>query len=246
MPGFHPGMSDYTTSRSFPSNRRSSRFVDEALDPFILTLHSITELCNDIIDMPLSVLTSSPNTCTELVEKVQKIGHVWDEHPDWHGRAWYVQLLLTVAGLSRVVEWWEAEKQFWHFDDDDTAGTPGEDEKVEPLNFVLKPAEVDESFLPSGSSTIPTATPGSSSDGRRSRDEHQKQLQVNEVDKNAERVPGSSTMPSSDLAPSPMLDDGEKLQEEVERAQNMYIVMELALDGDHLIWVNDAWRTVVG
>ena len=28
----------------------------------------------------------------------------WDNHPDWHGRNWYVQVLLAVASLSPVVE----------------------------------------------------------------------------------------------------------------------------------------------
>jgi len=31
--------------------------------------------------------------------------------PDWHGRDRYVQVLLAIASLSCVIEWWEAERE---------------------------------------------------------------------------------------------------------------------------------------
>lgn len=64
-----------------------------------------------------------------------------------------MRLLLSVASLSRVVEWFEAERQFWNFDE--ASGTPGtggsasggggglddmDDDQGEMLTFVLKPA----------------------------------------------------------------------------------------------------------
>jgi serine/threonine-protein kinase RIM15 len=49
-----------------------------------------------------------------IVQKVQIIGKAWDDHLDWHGRNWYVQVLGAVATFSCVVEWWEAQKQFWN------------------------------------------------------------------------------------------------------------------------------------
>ena len=64
--------------------------------------------------MSITQLTAQPKVCEALVQRIQNIGKAWDEHPDWHGRNWYVQVLLAVAGLSRVVEWWEgAERQRW-------------------------------------------------------------------------------------------------------------------------------------
>jgi serine/threonine-protein kinase RIM15 len=65
-------------------------------------------------------LTAKPGMCVDFIRRVQKIGKAWDENPEWPCRGWYVSLLLAIAGLSRVVEWWEAEKGFWQF------GEPGE------------------------------------------------------------------------------------------------------------------------
>ena len=98
-------------------------------------LYAIIGLATEVIDMTVTQLTAQPKICETLVQRLQNIGKAWDEHPEWHGRNWYVQVLLAVASLSRVVEWWEAEKQFWNFDDDD-------DEQDEPLMFVTKPADV--------------------------------------------------------------------------------------------------------
>jgi serine/threonine-protein kinase RIM15 len=38
----------------------------------------------------------------------------------------------------------------------------------------------------------------------------------------------------------------ERLRLQAETAQNQNIVMELSLDGEHFLWVNHAWRVVVG
>jgi serine/threonine-protein kinase RIM15 len=82
-------------------------------------LHELISVATDIIDMTVAHLTSQPKIVEAIVQRVQTIGKVWDDHPDWHGRNYYVEVLLAVASLSRVVEWWEAEKQFWKFDDND-------------------------------------------------------------------------------------------------------------------------------
>ncbi|KDN48131.1 hypothetical protein RSAG8_03147, partial [Rhizoctonia solani AG-8 WAC10335] len=122
-----------SSPRTGTNSRRLSRMMDyeEAVDPFMSTLHEMTAIATDVVDMSIAQITSHPKACTEIVQKVQSIGRAWDEHPDWHGRAWYVQLLLAVAGLSRVVEWWEAEKQFWNFDEDDES-------EMEPMVFVMR------------------------------------------------------------------------------------------------------------
>jgi serine/threonine-protein kinase RIM15 len=233
-----------------PDNRRSSRIlVGDPIDPFMLVLHSIIALATDIIDMPLSLLTTSPNACSDLVQRVQTIGQAWDEHPDWHGRAWYVQLLLSVAGLSRVVEWWEAEKQFWNLDDESEDGTPGGvvvDDGNEPLIFVMKAAGSEkEGGLHGVSSGYLSGKEGSRSSAslpdRRSRDEQQKPLETRESTPSPEARDSDQSSVEGDAQ-----QESAKLQEEVDRAQIMNIVMELSLDGEHLIWVNDAWRIVVG
>ena len=88
------------------SHRRSSRIlVDDPIDPIMTTLYELIAVATDVQDMTLSQLTAQPKTCEQLVQRVQNIGKAWDEHPDWHGRNWYVQVLLAIASLSRVVEW---------------------------------------------------------------------------------------------------------------------------------------------
>ena len=135
-----PDLATSPRTQSSMANRRLSRFNFDDVpnlgptDPFMTTLHEVISIATDIADTPISTLITEPKTCADFVLKVQKVGKAWDLHPDWSGRGWYVQLLLAVAGLSRVVEWWEAEKQFWNFEDEG-------DEDVEPMTFVLKPED---------------------------------------------------------------------------------------------------------
>ena len=103
------------------------------VDPFVSTLHDLISVCTDILEMSASTLTSRPGMGSDLVRKVQEVGRAWDGHPDWYGRTWYITVLLAVATLARVIEWFEAERQFWNFEDDDEEG------EAEPLTFVLKP-----------------------------------------------------------------------------------------------------------
>lgn len=215
-------------------------------------LYDIIGVATDIVDMSIPQLTAQPKVCESLVQRVQNIGKAWDDHPDWHGRNWYVQVLLAVASLSRVVEWWEAEKQFWNFDDND-------DELDEPLTFVTKPADEPDS--------VPTASVGShdrdvaslrldaddenklrltrpTSQDRRSRNEQPKELSASDP----QRDVAHSRTPSKivDNTESARVLATERLRLQAETAQNQNIVIELSLDGDHFLWINYAWRVVVG
>lgn len=239
--------------QSANNNRRSSRIlVDDPVDPIMTTLYEIIAVATDVQEMSLSQLTSQPKVCEQLVQRVQNIGKAWDEHPDWHGRNWYVQVLLAIAGLSRVVEWWEAEKLFWNFDDND-------DEQEESLTFVLKPAE-EEPVVPtsgrvdseSGSSLRLSQEEESrlrmsrtSSQGRRWRDEAPKDLSVASASKEHDQLlKGSSKFP--DNTESARVLATERLRLQAETAQNQNIVVELSMDGDHFIWINYAWRNIIG
>lgn len=215
-------------------------------------LYDLIGVATDVTEMSVAQLTAHSKVCESLVQRVQHIGKVWDDHPDWHCRNWYVQVLLAVASLSRVVEWWEAEKQFWNFDDNN------EDEQDEPLMFVLKPSE----------DQLPAPTPTTRahreegllrmsledehrlrmsrvvSQGRRSRDEHPKEL----MRKSTSPDPLSRSSPNKlpEHSESARILATERLRLQAETAQNQNIIMELSLDGDHFIWVNYAWRIVVG
>jgi len=220
--------------------------VDDPVDPIMSALYDLIGVATDVTEMSAAQLTAQPKICESLVQRVQTIGKAWDDHPDWHGRNWYVQVLLAVASLSRVVEWWEAEKQFWNFDDN-------EDEQDEPLMFVLKPSDEhppaptpttrsrqeDLRFTAEDESRLRLARP--MSQGRRSRDEVPKELSFSSVspDLAAARKDVEHNESARVLAT-------ERLRLQAETAQNQNIVMELSLDGDHFIWVNYAWRVVVG
>ncbi|KDQ64634.1 hypothetical protein JAAARDRAFT_28272 [Jaapia argillacea MUCL 33604] len=245
--------SSFSETVGSPNNRRSSRILlDDPIDPIMTALYDLIALATDVTEMTVAQLTSQPKLCENFVQRVQNIGKAWEEHPDWHGRNWYVQVLLAVASLSRVVEWWEAEKQFWNFDDNDN-------EEDEPLLFVMKPAE-DEDRMPAPTPTIKQEPPPgdggairlspedesklrmtrTTSYGRKSRDEARKDLS------HAEKEPTKGHPKSLDQAESARVLATERLRLQAETAQSRNIVMELDLDGDHIQWVNYAWRVVVG
>ncbi|KAJ7765031.1 hypothetical protein DFH07DRAFT_811194 [Mycena maculata] len=234
-----------------PNPRRSSRIlVDDPIDPIMTALYDIIGVATDITDMSIQQLTAQPKICESLVQRIQNIGKAWDEHPDWHGRNWYVQVLLAVASLSRVVEWWEAEKQFWNFDDND-------DELEEPLTFVTKPADEQvvptptvrradhdhEGFRLSAEDEAKLKLSRPPSNNRRLRDEHPKEPSASGPPEPETHSRGGSRIQQNNESARVLAT--ERLRLQAETAQNQNIVIELSLDGDHFIWVNYAWRFVV-
>ncbi|KAI0068805.1 hypothetical protein BV25DRAFT_1791490 [Artomyces pyxidatus] len=221
------------------AGRRSSRIlIDDPVDPIMTNLYELIAVATDVTEMSVTHLTAQPKICEAVVQRVQHIGKAWDDHPDWHGRNWYVQVLLAVAGLSRVLEWWEAEKQFWNFDDND-------EEQDEALTFVMKPADEE---LPPPAPT-PRLPPDEevrlrlsrpTSQGKRPRDEMQS---MSLAPLESSRASSSKTL---DTGESARVLATERLRLQAETAQNRNIVLELNLDGDHLLWVNYAWFVVVG
>lgn len=233
-------------------NRRSSRIlVDDPIDPIMTALYDLIGVATDVTEMSVAQLTAQSKVCESLVQRVQHIGKAWEDHPDWHGRNWYVQVLLAVASLSRVVEWWEAEKQFWNFDDSN------EDEQDEPLMFVLKPLEDqppaptpttrghrEESLRMSLEDEHRLRMSRAASQGRRSRDDHPKEVLRKSTSPDPLSRLSMNKLPEHNE--SARILATERLRLQAETAQNQNIIMELSLDGDHFIWVNYAWRVVVG
>jgi serine/threonine-protein kinase RIM15 len=220
------------------------------------TLQSIIVLATDVNDMPISKLTSEPKACGEIVQKVQTIGKAWDDHPDWHGRSWYVQVLLAVASLSRVVEWFEAERQFWNFEGDEG------DEVSEPLTFVLKPQTREGVPTRSGSGSAEAASPPNSEEASRAPSIRSKRafhsgslLNDQAPTPSAQDVQfeyGAGPRPSISLEPTEASrqEATETLRLQVEEAQSLNIVVELTLDGEggeqQFAWINPAWFDVIG
>jgi hypothetical protein len=111
-------------------------------------LQAITVIATDVIDLPNASLTSEPYACacSKIAHRVQALGRASDEHPDWHGRTWYIQLWLAVATLSGVLEWFEAKRQFWNFDEASSTSVAGCEGHWDEMSdeeggeiFVLKP-----------------------------------------------------------------------------------------------------------
>jgi len=247
------------SSSSSPKNpnARLSRHLDSTdapVDPFMSTLHDLIAVCTDITEMSSSALTSRPGMGSDLVRKVQEVGRAWEDNLDWHGRTWYVTVLLAVASLSRVVEWFEAERQFWNFEDK-------EDEEVEPLQFVLRPEYEEET----GAETVLQSPSTTKVEGdnslrltrpeiveRRSRDERvpQKDLrgpssglpqQSQQQQHEDERVE-----PSHVIAETKRAQDVEDLRLKADKAKTSNILMELNLDGEHFLYINRTWFDVIG
>ncbi|KAF9413408.1 hypothetical protein BGZ94_000735, partial [Podila epigama] len=81
--------------------------------PFILTLQELIAVAQLMLDTPLKTILDNKGACTSFVTKLQVIGKAWDYNPKWPCKATYVKALLAVAGLARVVQWWEAERSHW-------------------------------------------------------------------------------------------------------------------------------------
>lgn len=225
------------------------------------TLYEIIGVATDVIEMSVNHLIAQPKICEQFVQRIQNIGRAWDDHPDWHGRNWYVQVLLSIASLSRVVEWWEAERQFWNFDE------KKEEEQEEPLIFVMKPAyestsgkEAESSATESGDPYKLSADEDSKmkmtrppSLGKRSRGEATKEPTIPSTVTTPQR-PSLADKEDSSRTPSKFVDTTEsarvlateRLRLQAEKAQNQNVVMELSLDGDYILWINYAWENVVG
>uniref|UniRef100_V5GND5 Response regulatory domain-containing protein n=1 Tax=Kalmanozyma brasiliensis (strain GHG001) TaxID=1365824 RepID=V5GND5_KALBG len=135
MPGagtMTSGVSASSGSPRLSPSRRTRALPTEDIgpQPWMQPLEELVAVAMEVLDASINALISRPGSCSVLISRVQTIGRFWDEHPEWAGRGWFIQILLAVAGLSRVVEWWEAEKGFWNFNDE-------EEQDAEPIRFSL-------------------------------------------------------------------------------------------------------------
>jgi serine/threonine-protein kinase RIM15 len=204
-----------------------------SLDGLLPVLQEIITLATDIQETSVNAFIAKPACCREFVAKVRRLGVYWDENPSWPGREWFVRLLLAVASLSRVVEWWEAESIFWNFGDDELEN--------EPLTFVMKPAR----DLPAeGQRRAPTARP--TQDSIISSSTQSSYMPMSSPGfgiSQAESTPASERPGSRMAMISTPVDD---LQLQAEHAKSVNIVLELSLGGEIIEWVNPAWEEVLG
>ncbi|WWC68367.1 uncharacterized protein I206_102292 [Kwoniella pini CBS 10737] len=240
--------SSRSTSRSrspMPGIMRNTaqKDLDEADDDqlFLTALQELIVLATEALDSSVNALVARPSLCTEIIQKLQTVGSKWDRHDDWPGRDWYVDILMAVANLSRVLDWWEAEKGFWNFDDED---------ENEPLLFVMKPSReglkeeprFDQEFkaaLSIGDSRyspalLPTIIP-----------ERPASTISLEVPSPTSFGPYTAKALTAGTG-TPKAQAVEDLKFLAEHAKSVNIVMELSLQGEEIEYVNDAIMEVIG
>lgn len=267
MPGSNlpSGMNVTDSPQYSPARRLRQLEAEEApLEPLVAALQDLVTIAMEVHDTTIYSLTSNSGACSEIISQVQAIGRRWDENPQWEGRGWYVQLLLAVAGLSRVVEWWEAEKGFWNFQDENETG---DNRDTEPIRFIfgnsssaygnngegLEYSEDPMSSARSAISTSPTRT---------------RQMTVNQImsytpsqQSSAHSSPalepwdrrvvseGDRSKMSAVVSPSEIDGQQEGLQQQAETKVNkesQNVVMELSVSGERFLYVSPAWRKVIG
>ncbi|WVQ71287.1 hypothetical protein IAR50_000813 [Cryptococcus sp. DSM 104548] len=264
------GTSSRSTSRSrspMPGYRQPSSSMalpDSADDDrhFLQALQELIVLATEIIDSSLHALnTSGPSSCSAIIQRVQRSGAQWDSHSDWPGREWYVEILLAVANLGRVLDWWEAEKIFWNFD---------AETENEPLVFVMKPArEREESKFEqefraaissnrsaSGSGvgvwglSDPNYSPasmGGSAEASGRASVVGDALPMLSLNVPSAEIEGPQTArPEEQAQASPKAQNIDDLRFMADHAKSVNIVMELSLHDEVVEYVNDAIMEVTG
>lgn len=202
---------------------------------FLAALQELIVLATDVLDLSVNSLISRPSICSEVIQKVQKVGQNWDEHDDWSGRDWYVDILMAVANLSRVLEWWAAEKGFWNFDDED---------EHESLLFVLKPGTKEESRF---DNEFKAALSLDSTSARLLVPDHVPSSIILDAPV-LDAVPGE-VLTGKTIGPSfatPKAQGVEDLRFLAEQAKSVNIVMELSLQETDIQYINDAIMEVIG
>ncbi|KAL0073273.1 hypothetical protein F4703DRAFT_1972825, partial [Phycomyces blakesleeanus] len=200
--------------------------------PFILTLQDIICLAQRVLDTDLNTFLDNTGACAEIVAYIQAAGVQWDSHPEWPCREWYVGLLLGVAALNRVVEWWEAERGFWSA----TRSNTGNSNSPSTIATAVT------------STSVISDTEGISDRGfTKSGDSHERRPSesgsfwsscANNDDHDNDNTP--------EYSPTDSQDDSVQLQEAAERAQNSTIVMELSLANTSVEYLSPIWKNVIG
>ncbi|KAI7900670.1 uncharacterized protein BX663DRAFT_544817 [Cokeromyces recurvatus] len=80
---------------------------------FMSILQDLISLAQSVLDTELETFLDNPGVCADIVSNILVIGVLWDYHKQWPLKELYVRLLLSVAAFNRVVEWWQAERNFW-------------------------------------------------------------------------------------------------------------------------------------
>ncbi|KAI8096700.1 uncharacterized protein BX664DRAFT_259275 [Halteromyces radiatus] len=205
--------------------------------PFILTLQELISMAQNVMDTSLDTILESPGTCADTVSKIQSIGMQWDVHPEWPCREWYVRLLLSVAALNRVLEWWEAERGFW-------------------LQAWSSNTPITSSIIPTPTTTATTAATSDTEDTTDSSRPSRKSFALNHrlhhhhhhVDRDREQGQlFNETVTYDGNSKSREIDSYQDvLQEAANKSQNSTILLELSLGTTTVQYVSPVWLDVIG
>ena len=224
--------SPYPHRGSLPSG-----VIDDAIDgdsKFLAALQVLIVCATDVLDLSVNSLLSRPGICPEIIGRVQKVGQSWDDHDDWPGRDWYVDILMAVANLNRVLDWWEAEKGFWNFDEEDAN---------EPLLFVMRPNREESKFEEQFKAALKDA------DSVPTPEVHDPTSSTINIEVPSPRTllsDYSSTTAVGPVTGTPKAQGVDDLRFLAEHAKSVNIVMELSLQGEEILYINDAIMEVIG
>lgn len=262
LSAINSGLSVPSDSPQLSPARRTRALLaeDAAPEPYVPALEEIVTLAMDVLDTSIHALTSRSGACSEFISTIQSVGRVWDDHPDWPGRGWYVQLLLAVAGLSRVVEWWEAEKGFWNFEDE------SEKQDAEPIQFIMhgqgsaagnddghelrafqqahlsgsvagSPIRTKAPLLPPLDPAHSSSSSGTSSPALEPRDRRA----VSEGGDRS-RIAAAAAAAEEETETQHL----EPVSEVDGNRDSLNVLMELSVDEERFLYLSPAWKTVVG
>jgi hypothetical protein len=227
-----------------PPNNAMVAFISEDSylpTPFILTLQDLISVAQNVMDTSLDDIIETSGACAEAVARIQAIGVQWDIHPEWPCREWYVRLLLGIAALNRVVEWWAAERGFW------TSSSTGGNNSGGIITAVssVAPSDTEGDDMDTVSNISRMEETEDEEESHMSLDEAESQrsasMRIKIHDENNSRfsIYDQDAMEDEQLGSL-------KLQEEAERSQNSTIIVELSLGTTIVQYVSPVWFDVVG
>lgn len=240
-----PGGSHRTSGSQSPAYPGAGHLTSDSAElaesAFIVLLQEIITIATEVLDTPISKLTKTPGTCAEYISRVQQIGDAWSDNPELPCRGWYVQLLLAIAGLSRVVEWWEAEKGFWSFEE-------GVDDSGEPILFIAKPT-TEESPEPRSRGVSLSSQPSSPPTAGHQQPPVWSPLGI-DLGEGAEGSEKSPLRHAREPSSAPAEHDAQArvgdLHRAVDTIRAQTLLMELSLNGQLFQYLSSAWQELVG
>ncbi|KAI8391144.1 uncharacterized protein BYT42DRAFT_183352 [Radiomyces spectabilis] len=217
--------------------------------PFVLALQDLICLSQKVLDTEVELFLENAGACAELVSLIQAVGMQWNCHPDWPCKEWYVRLLLSVAALNRVLEWWEAERNFW------TATLASASTPSATAHSTHEPDNTDIESVSGISRNDESEYSSSLGRYRRISETGSACSYSGSVDTLS--FPHDLATPfqiSTSTSTATREDDSRirdinghmQLQAEAERGQSRTIVMELSLSDQTVQYVSPIWRDLIG